>query len=101
MKEAEHHNSTQLPFSHWFIRSKQNEHLELWLVEKVKIGKKVCIISDRSYSPLVKVRVAVWVIRVWNDQENYIFSTNVTPREKEIQYSHQSELGRLVGALFY
>ena len=44
------------------------------------------IVSDWFYSPLVKVRVAAWVVRVWDDQENYIFGTNVTPGEKEIQY---------------
>ena len=88
MEEGEYYNSTQLSFSYWFIRSKQNEHLELWLVEKVKIRKKVCIISNGSFLRLVKVGADTWVIGVWNNQENYVFGTNVTPGEEETQCSH-------------
>ena len=51
-------------------------------------NKKVVNMSDGLFYPEMKIRAAVWVIRIEGLDNGYIYSNNITPGPLETQCLH-------------
>ena len=64
-------------------------------------GSKVVIVSNGSFQLELHIGAAAWMIGVENLDQSYIYGNNITLGSLDSQYLHKSELGGLIGALFY
>ena len=69
------------------------------MVDKIKQGDQVCIVSDDSFHPEMKIGTAAWVITSSSDHRHHFIGYNSTLGASETQCFHRSELSGLVGGL--
>jgi len=53
------------------------------------------------FHPAFEIRSSVWVIMSSINTSNIIFGDNIIPGKNRIYYSHRSELGGIIGGLYY
>ena len=70
------------------VNNKYYEDKELWLVNRVREGTSIFIISDGSFHLELKKGGVAWLILASNDQSYYIIGDNLYPEPKEAQCSY-------------
>ena len=83
----------------WMINNLYcNDHEQL-LVEKIKQGDQVHIVSDGPFHPGMKIGTSAWVINSSSDHRHHLLENNLSLGAREAQFSHTSELSGMIGAL--
>ena len=80
----------------WMIKHDYKQQDEAWIMQQVKEGHRLMIVSDGSYHPEYKMGTAAWVITTSNDTTRRIYADNTVPGHKYLQCPHRSELCGLV-----
>ena len=95
--QIERENSEE-DWTAWMISS--TEGVESHLVHHVKeSNSKVMIVSDGSFHPDYQLGTASWIITSVESWRHPMFGSNITPGPNNMQCSHRSEVGGLIGAL--
>ena len=83
----------------WMINQVYNTPAENWIIQQLRHGHKLMVVSDGSYHPQYKVGTSAWVITSENDTSQRIYADNIIPGDEYLQCPHRSELGGLIGAI--
>ena len=75
--------------------------LEPWLVAYARAGRRVRIVSDRSFAPNIRAEASAWAIGIDSEIYQYIFGNNIVLGLEANQCPHHSELSGLIGVLLY
>ena len=83
----------------WMVSNTYNRQDEQWIVNQLRQGQRIMIVSDGSYHPTHEVGTSAWVITSSTDTSRRIYGDNIVPGDSYVQCAHRSELAGLVGAV--